>query len=626
MISRITYSLLVFFLVCFASPAFAQLDSLYTQQWNRDPILNLNATSSAQRQIITAEQIRVSGYLQLSEVFQLIDGWTIAFQEGYPPQLQSNGTGSYNQQTWILMLNGQRIEMDRDPGMDVNQLGIPIYDIERIEVVNTNGMYLGEFTQNGLINIITKKSTVNGINASAYVGVGSGNQPFNYSNYYGDYYETDNITATLGFTQNKFHLNTSFTSIQEPYKSDQNRTLSRLEIQYTGDKISHQIQTKSLYGAIDGYAPYSFITYLGQWNINQQNQIRLSSSIFNDYYSGLITNNLQHRYLKRLKKGNFIWQNGIAYDYIGLLSTFSNKEDFYAHIIKPYTSLNIPITRKANLFSDVQVAFANTKIAPKVSLGIYKRVSLISNYSFVVGYTETLLEESFLTSVNQDIIDMGTTANYQNSKLATADIYYNINIGNAFKFSFNSGLKKSFDLPDYEYVVQVPTGPFITRLITEQQVQPSSYQFNWINRLNIRYDIIKNVAFDLNYMHTGIVNSWNETLRPIPKHKFTLIVQYELPKRFTLWSRNYIQSKTEWYASDGYYLNGEYTLFHTDPPFYTWDIGVSKKLFKEYLKLNFTLRSSFFHYKNSSGENVYKYETPLSLSILFNVAKREVKQ
>lgn len=159
MISRITYPLLVLFLVCFGIPTFAQLDSLYTQQWNRDPIKNLNATTSAQRQIITAEQIRLSGYTRLSDVFNLIDGWTIKpplISDDYP-ELQSNGTGNYNHQNWVLMLNGQRIEMNRDPVLYVNQLAIPVYDIERIEIVNSGGMYLGEFSQNGLINIITKR-------------------------------------------------------------------------------------------------------------------------------------------------------------------------------------------------------------------------------------------------------------------------------------------------------------------------------------------------------------------------------------------------------------------------------------------------------------------------------------
>jgi hypothetical protein len=576
-----------------ANSTYAQLDSLYTQQWNRDPITNLNSTYSAQRQIITAEQIRVSGYTQLSDIFQLIDGWTIKYDIEYP-KLQSNGTGSYNHQNWVFMLNGQRIEMNRDPVLYVNQLAIPVYDIERIEIVNSNGMYLGEYTQNGLIHIITKKRGKDEVNIGGMVSTYSG------SNY------------SIGYNKNKLHINGTMGLIGSIFNNNiytKIGLVSGIEFQYIGTKISHQIQTKSLGENRD--ANYHLIGYLMQWNINEKNQIRLSSTAnWSNPFLGYvlqIKNTLQHRYLKNHKKGNFIWQNGIGCDYIKNVSYFSSKPDYDLPIIKPYSSINIPVTRKINLFSDVQVAFAHDKIAPKLSVGMYKRVSHISNYSFIIAYTESLLEESFLTTVNQEINAIAGAPYYYNPKIATADLYYNLNFGNSVKLSFNSGLKNSYDLPDFNYRVFTNPLYFSGYYYTKR----STSQFNWINRINLHYDIVKNLVFDINYMHTSILNTWDENLRTIPKHKFTVVLQYDLKKRFTLWSRNYLQSKTQFLNYDEGYSLSSTKL----PVLFSWDIGLSKKLWKDYIHLNLTARNIVI-----SNKNYFNNSTPFSTSIFVSIS------
>ncbi len=619
-----------------ATNVFAQLDSLYTQQWNRDPIDNLNVTTSAQRQIITAEQIRVSGYTHLSQVLHLIDGWTIENLEHNPnhPIVQSNGTGSYNHQNWVLMLNGQRIEMNRDVALDVNQLGVSVVDVERIEIINTNGMYLGEFTQNGLINIITKKNKQNG---------------FGYRGFYANYIDrnehflySSNTSHTLSYTKGNFTISNSFGYLSDPNNltiNRRDRTLdgeatprqysNRIETQYTGAKFSHQLTLS--YTKKEVYPTSYFFQsgYLGLYHINPKNQIRLSSSYvynrstLND--ANLLTNTLQHRFLKSYKSGNLIWQTGLGADYYKYKHTSTYYDNRFPNtdtsvvIIKPYTSINIPITKKINLFADAQVAFAHGKIAPRISAGIYKRVSIISNYSFVVGYTETLLEESFLTTINQAINAIEGAPYFYNPKLATADFYYNLNFGSSVKFSFNSGLKNAYDLPDYRYYL-VPTGPLSTiDYHVDKSIKRATYQLNWVNRINFHYDIVKNLVFDINYMNTRMVNTWDENLRNIPKHKFTFVLQYDLPKRFTLWSRNYIQSKTQWFNAPGYYNMYKGTeLYYTLPPRLGWEMGMSKKLFKEYIHLNITARNLFAKGVNYNPDQLH-YNGRLFVSIIFNI-------
>jgi hypothetical protein len=616
-----------FLLLSAGQQAIAQLDSLYTQQWNRDPITNLNSTTSAQRQIITAEQIRVSGYTKLSDLIQLFDGWTFATRDGNNWTLQSNGTGAYDFQNWVLMVNGQRVELNRAHTLDLNLLGISVADIERIEVVNSNGMYLGEFTQNGLINIITKKSSKDGFSYRGNIAYNLNTiDPDRTSYPKQSTYPGLNTSQTLGFTKNKFHLNVSFgylatnapdTILRYPLsrpipgnETSGDTYTSRLESQYAGKKFSHQISA----ALVKKTGTYPTLEnkqagYLGLYNINNQHQIRLSSTYSNIQdpiiRADLSTTTLQYRYLKPKKNGTLIWQTGIASDYFkyNVSKSLTNLDYFLGQgfhitdtnvvIIKPYSSINIPITRKTILFADAQVALAHGKAAPRISVGLYKRVSLISNYSFVVGYTERLLEEDFMTNIGQRVNAIEGATYFYNPKLATADFYYNLNIGENVKFSFNSGLKNTYALPGVRYFL-VPSnnnGSQQTYYYLDEWIKRSTYDLNWINRVNIHYDIVKNLVFDINYMHTRSLNTWNENIQNIPKYKFTFILQYNFPKLFTLWSRNYWQSKTTFWNYQPH--QNSQSLYTNLPQFLTWDIGISKKLFKEYLLFNLSARNIF---------------------------------
>jgi hypothetical protein len=588
----------------------AQTDSLYAQQWNRDPVLSLQHTASTQRQIITAKQIQATGYTRLSDLLQLLDGWTYTTFAGDKWMMQSNGTGSYSNQNWILMLNGQRVEMNRDEAIDVNKLGFSIADIERIEVVNSTGMYLGEFVQNGLVHITTKKSP-EGLSSRTYYGQlynpvavksasGRANPELGYS-----------IYQTLGYTHKKFHIHLSAGGIDNPignsisgYSSPHANSGSsaHLEAQYSGNKITHQVQV-GLSGLSERNLETNFIRagYLGVLNISSRQQFRLSSA-FNrgsDFSQSttVVTNTLQHRYCKPSKNGNFIWQNGVGLDFLNTQSErplFSNGQpgttvESSAWVVKPYSSVNIPVTRKTNVFSDLQLAVANEKVAPKFSIGLYKRVSFISNYSFVFSYNEQLLEEYFLNTINRRIGVMDGAPYFYNPKQSTADFYYNINFGNSVKFSFNSGLKNTFDLPEYRSVIN----PMAIQNNVSTYIKRAIHQFNWINRVNVHYDIIKNLVLDVNYMHTRIISTWDDQLFNVPKHKFTLTLQYDLPKRYSLWTRHYWQSETHWSTNafgSSYYGSNSYQFL---PAIYTSDLGISKKLFKEYLNLNISARNLF---------------------------------
>lgn len=151
----------------------AQKDSEFTDPIKRNPIENRNHTVSNQIQIITAEQIRKSGYTRVSDVLQMADAYSFATATGTSWMLQSNGVGSMLNQRVILMVDGQRMDVQSPDGtLDVNALAISVADIKRIEIVNAAGNYLGEFNDRGIIHIITKEQLSDGWVYNGFVAHG----------------------------------------------------------------------------------------------------------------------------------------------------------------------------------------------------------------------------------------------------------------------------------------------------------------------------------------------------------------------------------------------------------------------------------------------------------------------
>lgn len=584
----------------------AQTDSLYMQQWNRDPVISLSHTASAQRQIITDKQIQASGYTRLSDIFQLIDGWTYTTFMGDKWSLQSNGTGNYKNQAWILMINGQRVSLPSFNTVDVGLLGIAISEIERIEIMNGSGMYLGEFAANGLIHIVTKKTTTDGIRASGFFSSRYNRiHPDRSIDNVNAFNNHRNVWASLGYTKKKFTItgsvgyltNYDYDTISYYSYSLNNtdgystKTLSsRIETQYTQNNITHQIQ--GFFSQKKDFLSYNLVSrdyinasYTGLWNLNAVHQLKWQySSMLGNGNTANVNSFVQHRFLKSYKAGNFSWQNGLGFDYRDV-SSFNKR-------IRLFSSVNVPVNRKINLFGDAQFTFGSNQPTAKLSAGMYKRISFISNYSFVFSHSTIENISRYYFPFELGVFHT-TDYTYRGSiyRQSTADFYYNLNFGNSVKFSYNSGLKYTDDIPSDEYLFSEIQPSFI---YYQRTTNLKTTQFNWINRFNFHYDIIKNLIFDINYMRTGVIETSNKNLRPIPKHKFTLTLQYDLPKRYILWTRNYWQSETQWWNEAALF---NYSLlentYYTLPSIYTWDLGVSKKLYKDHLNLNISARNLF---------------------------------
>ncbi len=637
----------------------AQVDSIVYQYWKRDANIDVTSVTSNQKQIITREQITQSGYALLSDLFQLIDGFTISTWNGDRWNIQNNGSGNYQTQNWLLMLDGQRIELLKLDAQHINSIGINVQDIERIEIVNAVGNYLGEFNENGIIHIITKQNKT-GLTYRCFFN--SGNEigdphidKFTKRNPNIDKYGVS-LGNYIGYKKGKWNLqltqyaNDFFYRDRKLYIDvlatnpgiDVRNTLrnGRASISYSSTKITHHIN--AINSTID-----DVITPMGILNPITAKQSYQSGAYTLRYvlskgfitYKGTILNNLfkselhnwishtqqdqthllNYTFNKQNNNGNKIYQLGVAYD--GGLIKFNqnpNATDYSTQNIRSYFSYTHPLSKKSTLFYDISLG-TNTKILlPKLAFGYYKQPSIISNWSFVLGYTtRSLIEDkSYLSFISLSKLGQNSRT-FDSYSQASIDYYYNINVSKYFKITFNSGYKIINNQP----VLTPINASVIDSVILGRMMINEINQQCWTNRLTIHYDMLKNMGVDFNYLRNQLINGSETSPNTIPKHKITVCVNYALPARLSIWTRYYYQSKTQWiqpYFNQFYSPIDDKIPYSTLPSINGFDIGLTKKLFKDYLLLNLSVRNVFNNFEQYQSFGA-QYDLRIFMSASLNI-------
>ena len=629
-----------------ALKANAQTDSLYIDTKPRDGITKLTAIASCQRQIITAEQIRLSGYTRVSDLIQLADAMTFTTLNFNDWFVQTNGTGTYQNQSWVLMVNGQRIDMLKLGITDLNALGIAVQDIERIEIVNTPEMYLGEYADKGLVHIVTKKP-VQGISQHGSVALRPNNEGFQTNIFQSLFYAKNNFSIGLTYNRNR---NSDFKS--NPVANNYGTDVVRLQANYGVKKIQQQL-TLSVSDFVGtkishdlNFNRYTLnqsanVGYLSQYSFNQKQSLRFScnltyplyktESTLGSIYIGQIiyfNSNFSYRFRKPLKKDILQLNTGVSFDsrpWYFTSSNSANYPNFVYHqnlLIKPYFNYSRPLNRKTWLNTDLSIV-ANTydnTFGYKTTISLYKRVSILTNWSLVAFAGQK--NQAELNSVNYTSASYGMEQTYNVPQKNQPNQFsingnYAINMGNNFKLSFYSGL----NYLDNEYY----------SVVTKESYYGNSYKSNFFNahtfnnviRFNVHHDVFENFYFDFNYMRTTQLGGHIEMASNIPKHKTTLILNYKLEKWLNIWCRNYYQSATTWYSldlSNNIYLNNpQPNISQNVEGIFLSDIGFTARTKNEKFNLNLIIPNiTYSNYRLFPLQNNNNMHFMLSLSWKFD--------
>ena len=619
--------LLVLFTV---TTVWAQQDSMVYQYWKRDPNMDVSTTVSNQKQIITKEQILFSGYTLLSDVLQLIDAWTMSTWNGDRWNMVSNGAGNYQQQNWTLLLDGVKMELIRFDALNINTLGISVYDIERIEVVNAVGNYLGEFNDRGIIHIVTKRNNP-GFSYRAFVSNGneSGDPHLNAINNLNlNVHEYGTVVSNaIGYKGKKWNIQASqyannyFYRDTTPFiyplvsqynaKPDMFNSMinGRLLATYSSLKSTHQLTLHAnqaddvilpagIFKPITGKYNYFQAGYIWR-RVVKNGVIQYRGSFTNRSFKGDLHRSIDHEQQyhshqinhtanQTTAKGAIVKQMGMELIYANtLVNTNSNTIDY---LIRPYYSYTYPLTRKSTIFTDVSLATNFNHFLPSIAIGYYKQPSILTNWSFVGSLSQRNQFQNNSYTYLLSIKDTnGLDLTDQLSSLATIDYFFNLNASKYFKISFNSGIKQLSNEFQFKPTVNQGSPPFLQNMETTFAEQTC-----WINRLNVYYDMFRGTQLNINYLRTNFINTPQEQRRFIPEHKFSVVLSQSLPSRFYFWARYYYQSETAFINSYG--INNApslatASLYATLKSLHTFDVGVSKKLFKNFLITNLSVRN-----------------------------------
>ncbi|RJP62259.1 MAG: Plug domain-containing protein [Ignavibacteriales bacterium] len=109
------------------------------------------------KQTVSSDEIKAMGIINLSDLYSLADKWNSFSIDGFNQNLSANNLSTYQRQNFILVVDGQKIDLNTFDIQNINLLPVSIYDIESVEFINLQGIYEGEYTSSGLIHIHTKK-------------------------------------------------------------------------------------------------------------------------------------------------------------------------------------------------------------------------------------------------------------------------------------------------------------------------------------------------------------------------------------------------------------------------------------------------------------------------------------
>jgi len=116
-------------------------------------------TTPAALYVLSKEDIRASGALTVAESLKLVPGIEVRQLDNNQWAITTRGVAGRHTSKLLVMVDGQSVYNPTFAGVYWETLDVPLYDIERIEVIRGQGGLLwGSNATNGVINIITKNS------------------------------------------------------------------------------------------------------------------------------------------------------------------------------------------------------------------------------------------------------------------------------------------------------------------------------------------------------------------------------------------------------------------------------------------------------------------------------------
>jgi len=580
---------------------------------------NQDETFTPGSRIITGEMIRQAGITRIGEILLLVDEWSISTTDGLTWMASPNGLAPFQSQTWAVMLDGQKIELNTLGVKHLYMLPVALDQISYIEVISLPQLYEGEFTDRGFIHIHTGKAEL-GLSLRGALVLGNETKdagPYGYTKYATQNVDRNANDGSVIIDYGSKNWNTSASLVVQKHPFSDWAMLKRNSAIIAGwPGLNNSISPSFRFGLnflqskhefLAGYSNSSkyflFVKPLGREipvknafpligvrgafpasrTIGLSYRLRYSTSQIDKYPNTLdIDFDWKTQQLNANLEGDFKGNTyraklGVGFDRYALDSSFLPQRTSY-DISKIYSQLSLRLSETTRQSISTFAALSNGKVALKTALVNAWEISPGNAFVASLSYAQRLFEEdnSFwywaergYTLPAPNNIDYSIFGQINKSSLLSGDIIW--------KTSFEADV--------------VMEASCYYRLFNNQYLERQSFQFSPQNclfyspvqihggrngeivggKLTIEHHPGAQISQRFYYSYQTEISGdgiFKGAWQTVPKHKISYQVTYLPVKNFSIWAMLSYLSASTWadyqnISNESCYLSSNVALVYS---------------------------------------------------------------
>lgn len=549
---------------------------------------NFETNNLISKTIITNSELKETGIINISDILTQLNNWNISTINGYSYSVSPNNLSLH--QNLIVSIDGQQINLGENEFINLNLIPLTIDQIDTVEVISFPQLYIGQYTQGGMINFITKKPT-KGLSLNIFNSVG--NEVGDPGPYVYTQERSPNVDK-LGYLLS-FNLNTrgenwylrTFIKKEENYLTDPaiKDRISNVSSNFKSNILaaSSILNFNALNGNhnfLFGYTEnddFIFVRKIGYEipidkklkhfglngtfelteNINLNYFIKHSENqlenALSDSQSSLIKRDklIHTRFESEYKNKNILTTFGLIFENRDItLQDYKNK--FNRATL--FSSISYFLTQDINYVLDFSTTKQNEKTLFNGTLRNLWKITPNNNISLAFSFSQDLFTDNLsnysnlyspFSKIKNEFINSIQSDNINN--LFSSDLSYSSNINQNLKVSIVGNYRHFFNttLEDYNYQFnninnQIESNYFI-KYNEFLKVLSGSIEIGHIISEVVNHKLYYGYQSDFEGSHL-----YRELWQSFPNHKLVYSINFNFNNSFGLWAKYYFHSETEW--------------------------------------------------------------------------------
>ncbi len=533
------------------------------------------------------ETIEASGISRLSEIFTLIPEWPVSSIDRVTWQVNPNGMGTYQHSRWKIFLDGVMLELDFVGSKPLDMIPITMNQLDYVEVINSSGIYYGEFIDDGAIHIHTKKPYEDkSLSIEANLANETGDPgPYRYTEHFSpnidrlgesiaaDFSKRFNNSAFKINFKNDIHFPTDVAVRERNIAlsgKHPKQTLYASSFSYNTDFNYTDINwIKSISGGYSYFENFNFNEFTKQekyeierfsyisirGNLTKKHNLKYETSFQSNKTNDYQINNLTAKGSYNLSRVNYENTFGLKFNLISNASINQNNSLFN------FTISNKFFRRYSNRFKqnyEISMSAVDGRLGFDINIGS-KLIHLRNNYlKLNISFVNRQFNQDYQYWLYRDInSNSGQLEYFKNIKILSAQVSWFSLINKTLTLTVNNRFNFIYDYYyNYQNNLNISDG------------------FSYSGGINI--NLIPSEKFNINFDYNLILaNSVSDELKELwnslQKHTLQTSIRYNPVKNLSLWGRIKYTSATYWSdyeqitnQSDGKYSSNINEIFLID--------------------------------------------------------------